>query len=126
MIRNYGIIDGEQIDHETILVKDLVEKPEPDEAPSDLAILGSYVLTPAIMDCIAHTKPGRGGEIQLTDALRILKDRESLYAHIYQGRRYDIGNKIDWLKANIELGMKDPVIGKDIQATCRELCNATK
>jgi UTP--glucose-1-phosphate uridylyltransferase len=124
MVRSYGIVDGQQIDPETILVKNLVEKPEPDEAPSDLAILGSYVLTPAIMDCIAHTKPGKGGEIQLTDALIILKDRENLYAHIYKGRRYDIGNKTDWLKANIELGMMDPIIGKDIQETCRELCNA--
>jgi UTP--glucose-1-phosphate uridylyltransferase len=126
MVRSYGIIDGPWIDPDTILVTDLVEKPEPDDSPSDLAILGSYVLTPAIMDCISQTKPGKGGEIQLTDALRILKDREKIYAHIYQGRRYDIGNKTDWLKANIELGMKDPVMGKEIQATCRELCNANR
>ncbi|HTY14516.1 MAG TPA: UTP--glucose-1-phosphate uridylyltransferase [Methanoregulaceae archaeon] len=126
MVRSYGIIDGQQIDEDTIFIRDLVEKPDPDNAPSDLAILGSYVLTPTIMDCIKETKPGKGGEIQLTDALRILKDRENLYAHLYRGRRYDIGNKTDWLKANIELGMKDPIIGKEIRNTCRELCNGIR
>ena len=123
MVRNYGIIDGQQIDADTIFIRDLVEKPDPDNAPSDLAILGSYVLTPTIMDCIEETKPGKGGEIQLTDGLRILKDRENLYAHLYRGRRYDIGNKTDWLKANIELGMKDPVIGAEIEKSCMELCH---
>ena len=122
MVDHYGIIDGRFTDAETLLVKDLIEKPDPSEAPSDLAILGTYLLTPAIMDCIGKTGPGKGGEIQLTDALRLLKEEEPVYAHLYRGRRYDIGNKTDWLKANIELGMKDPLIGNEIRAACQEWC----
>ena len=123
MVCHYGIIAGEYTDEDTILVRDLVEKPEPWDAPSDLAILGTYLLTPGIMDCIRQTKPGKGDEIQLTDALKLLKEKEPLYAHLYKGKRYDIGNKTDWLKANIELGMKDPIIGKEIRNTCKEWSN---
>ena len=123
MVSQYGIIAGDYTDEHTILVEDLVEKPDPCDSPSDLAILGTYLLTPTIMECIAQTKPGKGGEIQLTDALKLLKEKEPVYAHLYQGRRYDIGNKADWLKANIELGMKDPDIGKEIRGTCKEWCN---
>ncbi len=122
MVNHYGIVVGQFTDADTLLVEDLVEKPEPSEAPSDLAILGTYLLTPAIMDCIAKTKPGKNGEIQLTDSLRILKEKEPLNAHLYRGRRYDIGNKTDWLKANIELGMKDPLIGKEINTFYQEWC----
>lgn len=121
-VDRYGIIHGQFIDDETILIDDLVEKPSPSEAASNLAILGTYLLTPSIMDCIGKTKPGKNGEIQLTDALRLLKEEESIYGHLYSGKRYDIGNKIDWLKANIELGMKDPEIGGEIRAACQELC----
>lgn len=122
MVDHYGIIRGQFIDADTIRVEDLIEKPSPSEAPSDLAILGTYLLTPGIMDCIGETVPGKAGEIQLTDALRLLNEREPVYAHLYRGKRYDIGNKTDWLKANIELGMKDPLIGKEIQMACQELC----
>ena len=122
MVGHYGIVSGQFLDEETLMVEDLIEKPEPSESPSDLAILGTYLLTPAIMDCIGKTEPGKNGEIQLTDALKHLKKEEPLYAHLYRGKRYDIGNKTDWLKANIDLGMKDPIVGKEIQAACREWC----
>jgi UTP--glucose-1-phosphate uridylyltransferase len=123
MVSHYGIISGDYIDDETILVKDLVEKPEPSDAPSDLAILGTYLLTPTIMECIEQTIPGKGGEIQLTDALKFLTQKENLYAHLYRGKRYDIGNKTDWLKANIELGINDKEMGSEIRDTCRKWCN---
>jgi UTP--glucose-1-phosphate uridylyltransferase len=103
------------------LIEDLVEKPEPAQAPSNLAIIGSYIFTPAIFDCIKETAPDMKGEIQLTDAMRILNKKEELYAHIYKGRRYDIGNKVDWLKSNIELGIKDPEIGEEIRQFIRGL-----
>jgi len=104
-LSSYGIIKGKQIEMDMRLVEDLVEKPSPEDAPSNLGILGRYILTPAIFDAIERTPPGKGNEIQLTDALRLLN--EKIYAYVYGGRRYDIGNKLDWLKSNIELSLAD-------------------
>jgi UTP--glucose-1-phosphate uridylyltransferase len=86
-------------------IVDLVEKPAPAQAPSDLGILGRYVLTPGIFDALKRTPPGRNGETQLTDALRILCRREDVYAYAFEGRRYDLGNKMDWLKTNVEVAL---------------------
>ena len=104
-ISSYGIIKGKEVEGDIYLVEDLVEKPSPEEAPSNLGILGRYVLTPAIFDAIEGTPPGKGGEIQLTDAVRLTREREKIYAYVYGGRRYDIGNKLDWIKSNIELSL---------------------
>ena len=104
-ISSYGIIKGKYISSDILLIEDLVEKPTPEEAPSHLGIIGRYILTPAIFDAIEHTSPGKGGEIQLTDALRYIDGER--YAYTYKGRRYDIGNKLDWLKANIALALDD-------------------
>jgi UTP--glucose-1-phosphate uridylyltransferase len=104
-LSSYGIIRGRQITADTHLVEDLVEKPSPEEAPSNLGILGRYILTPAIFDAIERTPPGKGNEVQLTDALRLLT--EKIYAYVYRGRRYDIGNMLDWIKSNIELALND-------------------
>ena len=102
---SYGIIKGKEVEGNIHLVEDLVEKPSPEEAPSNLAILGRYILTPRIFDVIERTSPGKGNEIQLTDALRLV--REKIYAYVYKGKRYDIGNKLDWIKSNIELSLTD-------------------
>lgn len=104
-ISSYGIIKGKEVEGTIHLVEDLVEKPSPEEAPSNLAILGRYILTPRIFDVIERTSPGKGNEIQLTDALRLV--REKIYAYVYKGKRYDIGNKLDWIKSNIELSLTD-------------------
>ena len=104
-ISSYGIIKGKEVEGDIHLVEDLVEKPSPEEAPSNLGIIGRYVLTPAIFDAIERTPPGKGNEIQLTDALCLL--REKRYGYVYRGRRYDIGNKLDWLKSNIALSLAD-------------------
>ena len=106
-ISSYGIIKGKEVegDPDIHLIEDLVEKPSPEEAPSNLGILGRYILTPRIFDVIERTSPGKGNEIQLTDALRLV--REKMYAYVYKGRRYDIGNKLDWIKSNIELSLTD-------------------
>jgi UTP--glucose-1-phosphate uridylyltransferase len=111
-IADYGIVKpGEAVDDRILRVTDLVEKPSPSEAPSDLGISGTYVLTPSIFDAIRKTRPGKGGEIQLTDALRILLATEPIYAYRFQGRRYDIGTKIDWFRAHVELTMRDAEFG---------------
>jgi len=122
MVDHYGIISGSEVERNNFLIEDLVEKPSPESAHSDLAILGSYILVPEIFDAIKQTSPGKNGEIQLTDALNILNCRQKMYAHLFSGRRYDIGNKLDWLKANIELGIQDEELGKDITDFIKHFC----
>jgi UTP--glucose-1-phosphate uridylyltransferase len=112
-ISSYGIIKGKEVEGDIHLVEDLVEKPSPEEAPSNLGILGRYVLTPAIFDAIEGAPPGKGNEIQLTDALRLV--REKIYAYVYSGRRYDIGNKLDWIKSNIELFLRDNRFNNELE-----------
>jgi UTP--glucose-1-phosphate uridylyltransferase len=102
-------------------VTDLVEKPPPDEAPSDLAIIGRYILVPEIFDALESTRPGRGGEIQLTDALRRLLKRHPIYAYRFQGIRYDTGNKLGFLKATVEFALRRPDLSADFHAYLRDL-----
>jgi len=102
-VDKYGIIKGKKISENLFEVEDLVEKPSIEEAPSNLGIGGRYILTPDIFPCIKRTSPGRGGEIQITDALRLL-DRK--LAYITEGKRYDIGDKFDYLRAQIEFGLR--------------------
>lgn len=104
-ISSYGIIDGSYVESDILVINDLIEKPALEKAPSHLAILGRYILTPSIFNAIKQTSPGRGGEIQLTDAIRYLKERK--YAYTYRGKRYDIGNTLEWLKANISFALAD-------------------
>lgn len=105
-VERYGIIKGKQIDRDTYIIEDLVEKPAPAEAPSDLAIGGRYVLTPDIFDYLDRTPPGKNGEIQITDALKMFCSRGRLYAYRFEGKRYDIGNRLDYLKTTIEFALK--------------------
>lgn len=107
-ISDYGIVAGKPVRERLYEIKDLVEKPSPEEAPSDLGISGTYVLTPGIFAALRNTKADKKGEIQLTDALRLLRRREKIYAYEFQGRRYDIGTKLDWIKTHLELLMRDP------------------
>jgi len=112
-ISSYGIIKGKEIEGDIYLAEDLVEKPSPEEAPSNLGILGRYILTPAIFDALEQTSQGEGDEIQLTDALRL--EGEKVYAYVYRGRRYDIGNKLDWIKSNIELFLRDNRFNNELE-----------
>jgi UTP--glucose-1-phosphate uridylyltransferase len=107
-LNRYGIVEAEQAaEIEGIFkVRDMVEKPDPDEAPSDMAIFGRYILLPEIFDVIKSTNPGRGGEIQLTDALRQFLKKRDIYARIMEGRRYDVGDKLGFLIANIEFTLR--------------------
>jgi len=103
----HGIIKGEEIEDGIYRIEDFVEKPKVEEAPSDIGIIGRYILTPEIFDYIEELKPGRNGEIQLTDALKVMSMEKTVYGMIFKGRRYDIGDKTEWLKANIELAMEN-------------------
>ena len=102
----YGIVDGSYIEDRIYKVKDLVEKPDVDKAPSNIAILGRYVINPEIFEILENTKPGKGGEIQLTDALKELVSREAMYAYIFEGRRHDVGDKQGFLEATVEFALK--------------------
>ena len=105
-VSKYGIIKGMSIEERVYKVKDLVEKPKASEAPSDIAILGRYIITPQIFDILDNTAPGKGGEIQLTDALQTLMKQEAMYAYNFEGRRYDVGDRLGFLEATVEFALK--------------------
>jgi UTP--glucose-1-phosphate uridylyltransferase len=105
-VSKYGIVKGMHIEDRVYKVKDLVEKPKVEEAPSNIAILGRYIITPQIFDILDKTTPGKGGEIQLTDALRTLIQNEAMYAYNFEGRRYDVGDKLGFLEATVEFALK--------------------
>ena len=103
-VERYGIISGSEVEKDIYKISELVEKPPKEKAPSNLAIMGRYVLTPDIFDKIDETEPGVGGEIQLTDALQKL---DSIYGVTFEGKTYDIGNRLEWLKTSIEFALDD-------------------
>ncbi|MDU3194810.1 MAG: UTP--glucose-1-phosphate uridylyltransferase GalU [Clostridium perfringens] len=107
-VSKYGIVDGKYIEGKVYKVKGLVEKPSVEEAPSNVAILGRYIVTPRIFDILENTKPGKGGEIQLTDALLELMGQEAMYAYAFEGRRYDVGDKLGFLEATVEYALRRP------------------
>jgi UTP--glucose-1-phosphate uridylyltransferase len=113
--RKYGIIRPEPAGARVYRVLGLVEKPEPAEAPSRLGIVGRYIFTPRIFDALAETPPGHGGEIQITDAMQRLLEKEAFYAFELEGTRYDTGTPLGWLKANVALALKRPDIGPELR-----------
>lgn len=106
----YGIIDGVKISERAFDVRDMVEKPSREEAPSNIAILGRYILTPEIFSCLEKTKPGAGNEIQLTDGIKKLCENDRVVAYDFEGRRYDAGDKQGYLEATVEFALKNPEI----------------
>lgn len=111
-VSSYGIIKGNLTENsDLVLVEDMVEKPKIEEAPSRLAALGRYVITPDVFEILEHTKPGKGGEIQLTDALRIMAHNGNVYAYNFKGKRYDTGNKLGFLKATVEYAFRRNDLG---------------
>lgn len=105
-VYKYGIVKGKYIEDYVYKVKDLIEKPKIEEAPSNMAILGRYIITSRIFEILEHTQPGKGGEIQLTDALRELANLEAMYAYNFEGKRYDVGDKLGFLQATVEFALK--------------------
>jgi UTP--glucose-1-phosphate uridylyltransferase len=106
-VNKYGIVEGVEIDEGLIKIDDLVEKPEPSEAPSNMAIIGRYILTSDIFPFIEKVPPGKGGEIQLTDAIKAQLSQRALYGYLFTGKRYDAGTKLGYLKAIIALALKN-------------------
>lgn len=102
----YGIISGSSVDQRTTKVSGIIEKPQPQDAPSTLAVVGRYILEPEIFDCLRNTKPGVAGEIQLTDGIAALLAKRSVFGHEYEGVRYDCGGKEGFFRANVEMGLK--------------------
>ena len=113
LVSCYGIVQGQPTDDDRVVkLIDMVEKPAVDEAPSRLAALGRYILTPDIFEILRRVQPGKGGEIQLTDALRLMADREAVYAYTFSGRSYDTGNKLGFLKATVEYALRREDLGE--------------
>lgn len=122
-VNKYGIIDGEKIAYKTYSVKDMIEKPEKDKAPSNIAILGRYILTPEIFEELENTKKGVGGEIQLTDGILNLSKKQEVYAYVFDGRRYDAGSKLGYLEANVEYALRHNDVKDDFKFYLKELVN---
>ena len=111
----YGIINpGEEVSEGLFNVKNFVEKPKAEEAPSNLAIIGRYLLTPEIFSVLEEQTPGAGGEIQLTDAIDTLNKTQRVFAHEFKGTRYDVGDKFGFMKTSIEYGLKHPEVKQDL------------
>src|SRR6202030_1254355 len=122
----YGIFAGEPapqppFGERLLRIRDLVEEPKDEDAPSNLAITGRYVLPSAIFDCLERTKPGAGGEIQLTDAMRLLAKEQGLWAYIYEGISYDAGDKLGFLRATVELALQNEELGADFRSYLKTL-----
>ena len=110
---SYGIVDVDGSNGPLAKINAIVEKPDPAEAPSNLAVVGRYILTPAIFQYLTNVKPGKGGEIQLTDAIAALLTHEPVLAYRYHGLRYDCGSKLGYMRANVEFALRHPEIGKE-------------
>lgn len=126
-ICRYGSIKGRklenELDNDLYLIKDIVEKPKPKDAPSNIAAVGRYIFTPEIFDCIKKTSPGVGNELQIADSIKILKQSQKVYASGFSGKRYDIGDKLGYVQAIIDFALEYEDIGKDVAEYIREIAN---
>ncbi len=122
----YGCIKPEYVEERLAQVVTVVEKPDPEDAPSNLAAVGRYLLTPEIFDCLRSIEPGVGGEVQLTDAINLLAQDQAVYAYVFEGGRFDVGNKLDYLKATVELALDREDVGDEFRAFLRELVQRNK
>jgi len=122
-ISAYGVLKAKAVAGSAGLheVLDLVEKPRPEQAPSNLAVIGRYVLTPAVFECLAKIQAGAGGELQLTDGLRQLLKKEKIYGYVFEGRRHDTGDKLGFLKATVEFALKRPDLGEPLRQYLKSL-----
>lgn len=117
----YGIIDGEEVEPGIFKVKGIVEKPGPEKAPSRLAAIGGYILTPDIFDSLRETPPGKNNELWLVDGIFNLSKKRPIYACLIKGKYHDVGSKIGWLKANIEYGLKNPEVSLELRRYLKEI-----
>jgi UTP--glucose-1-phosphate uridylyltransferase len=125
-ISAYGCVLPEPIDDTLVRIRDIVEKPKPEEAPSNLAVMGRYVFTPEIFDHLDRVQPGAGGEIQLTDAMAQLLQEQTIYGYVFEVGRYDIGRKLDYLRATVEMAIERDDLGPEFRAFLAELVQRKK
>lgn len=121
VVNKYGIIAGKQVDDRVYKVQDMVEKPSLEEAPSNVAVLGRYIITPEIFPLLETQDAGKGGEIQLTDALKRLAKEQPMYAYDFKGHRYDVGSKIGFLQANVEFALRDETLKREVKEYLEQL-----
>jgi UTP--glucose-1-phosphate uridylyltransferase len=120
-VSSYGIVAGERVSERVIRLTDMVEKPAPENAPSNLAARGRYVFEPEIFEAIERTSTGIGGEIQLTDAIRLLADERAVFAYVHDGPIFDAGKKVDWLRATLELALRRDDLAKPVKELLAEI-----
>jgi UTP--glucose-1-phosphate uridylyltransferase len=120
-ISSYGCVEPAPSHEGLVEVKNIVEKPVPGEAPSNLAVIGRYVFTPQIFDALDRIEPGRGGELQLTDAIGLLLEDQTVFGYVFAAGRYDTGQKVDWLRANIEVALQRADLRADVEAMLRDV-----
>ena len=121
-VSSYGIVAGKEIAGSKLLkVSDMIEKPELSESPSNIAVLGRYIISPTLFELLEHTAPGKGGEVQLTDALKQLALVEPVWAYCFEGKRYDVGDKLGFLKATVEFALRRPDLGGPFRSYLEEL-----
>jgi UTP--glucose-1-phosphate uridylyltransferase len=124
-ISSYGVLDAKPVEGKfngrLFEIKNMVEKPKFEEAPSKLAITGRYILTPAVFQALSETQLGAGGELQLTDGMRLLLKKEKMYAYVYEGKRHDTGDKLGFLKATVEFALKRKDLGEEFRKYLKEL-----
>lgn len=121
LVSQYGIVAGKQVDDRVYKVNDMVEKPALEEAPTDVAVLGRYIITPEIFPLLETQDAGKGGEIQLTDALKRLAKEQPMYAYDFKGHRYDVGSKIGFLQANVEFALRDAALKDEMREYLNKL-----
>ena len=125
-ISKYGCVDCSRVEERVYKVNGLVEKPKQEEAPSNIAILGRYIITPEIFECLENTAPGAGGEIQLTDALRALAEKQVMYAYDFEGRRYDVGDRLGFLEATVEYALRRKDLGGEFRTYLNKILEKTE
>ena len=118
---SYGIVDAVVMNDKLLDIKSIVEKPQPQDAPTNLAVVGRYILTPKIFACLEDLKPGKGGEIQLTDGIAALLAQEKILAYRFAGKRFDCGSKLGFMQANIAYALKHPEIGAQFSAYLKQM-----
>jgi UTP--glucose-1-phosphate uridylyltransferase len=122
----YGCIQPEAVESNLVRVARVVEKPSPQDAPSNLAVIGRYILTPEIFDALRRVEPGHGGEVQLTDAINLLAEEQAVYAFVFDRTRYDVGSRLDYLKATVEIACDRDDVGEDFKAYLVDLVQRRK
>lgn len=120
-VSSYGVIEPYECEGKLCKIKNLVEKPSPEEAPSNLAVVGKYICTPEVFDALEKVKPGKDGEIRLIDGFDLLKERQALYGYVFEGKRYDTGDKLGLIKATIDFALKRPELGDALREYLKKI-----